>query len=161
MMLSILFKRTAILMASFYLSGCAPAIITAVSGRYDEVTISTEPYNVGIYDEGGNLLARSPAKLTFARKEQPILNLHKEGFQDTTITLKRGINGLVFISIMPALTVGALSLQGAPDKKNFVQQFLIASSMNLILFHLPDYVLGGAWDHRERVDVLMKKEESE
>jgi len=61
MMLPILFKRTAILMASFYLSGCAPAMTTAVSGRYDEVIISTEPSNVQIYDKGGNLLARSPA----------------------------------------------------------------------------------------------------
>ena len=167
MVLPILFKRTAILMATIYLSGCAPAMTTAVSGRYDEVIISTEPSNVGIYDERGTLLARSPAKLTFERKEQPILNLYKEGFHDTTITLKRGINPLVPISILPALTLGALSFPGAPDGESFGRWslfwkwFLIASSMNLIWFHLPDHVLGGAWDHKERVDVLMKEEESE
>ena len=161
MMLPILFKRTAILMASLYLSGCAPAMTTAVSGRYDEVIISTEPSNVQIYDKGGNLLARSPAKLTIARTSRPTLHLSKAGFRDTTITLKGRFNRLIPLSIVPALTVGALSLQGAPDKENLGQWFLIASSMNLLWSHLPDYFLGGAWDHKERVDVQMTKEASD
>lgn len=161
MMLPILFKRTAILMATFYLSGCAPAMTTVVSGRYDEVIISTEPSNVQIYDKGGNLLARSPAKLTFARMSQPTLYMSKAGFRDTTITLKGRFNRLIPLSIVPALAVGAASFQGSPDGKNFGKWFLIASSMNLLWSHLPDYFLGGAWDHKERVDVLMKKEESE
>jgi len=137
-----------------------------VSGRYDEVIISTEPSNVGIYDEGGTLLARSPAKLTFARKDQPIFNLRKEGFQDTTITLKRGINLLVVpLSILPAFAFAAITYPG--DGENFGgwlrfgKWVLKNSSRELIRSHLPDYVLGGAWDHKERVDVLMKKKESE
>ena len=105
-MLPILFKRTAILMASLYFSGCAPAMTTAVSGRYDEVIISTEPSNVQIYDKGGNLLARSPAKLTLARMSQPTLYLSKAGFRDTTITLKGRFNRLIPLSIVPAPTVG-------------------------------------------------------
>ena len=31
----------------------------------------------------------------------------------------------------------------------------------LVANHLPDYFLGGAWDHRKQIDVSMEKEEAE
>ena len=86
-MLSRLFRVIAVGIAASHLMGCdAPALTTVVSGRYDEVIVSTTPSNVSIYDEGGTRLALSPAKLTIARKDQPVLHLRKDGFQDTTTT---------------------------------------------------------------------------
>ena len=31
----------------------------------------------------------------------------------------------------------------------------------LVANHLPDYFLGGTWDHRKQIDVSMEKEEAE
>jgi len=161
-MLPRLFRVIVVGIAASHLMGCgAPALTTVVSGRYDEVIVSTTPSNVSIYDEGGTRLTLSPAKLAIARKDQPTLYLRKDGFQDTTILLKRRVNRLVPLSIMPALVTGGMSFQGSPDGKHFLQWFLFASSINLIWFHLPDYFLGGAWDHKKEIDVLMTKEEAE
>ena len=161
-MLPRLFRVIAVGIAASHLMGCgAPALTTVVSGRYDEVIVSTTPSNASIYDESGTRLALSPAKLTIARKDQPTLHLRKDGFQDTTIVLKRRVNRLVPLSIMPALATGFLSFQGSPDGQNFVPWFLFASAMNLTWSHLPDYFLGGAWDHKKEIDVLMTKEDAE
>ena len=162
-MLPRLFRVIAVAIAASHLMGCVPtaALTTVVSGRYDEVIVSTTPSNVSIYDEGGTRLALSPAKLTIARKDQPTLHLRKDGFQDTTIVLKKRVNRLVPLSIMPALATGFWSFQGSPDGQNFLPWFLFASAMNLTWSHLPDYFLGGAWDHKKEIDVLMTKEEAE
>ena len=161
-MLPRLFRVIAVGITASHLMGCgAPALTTVVSGRYDEVIVSTTPSNVSIYDEGGTRLALSPAKLTIARKDQPTLHLRKNGFQDTTILLKRRVNRLVPLSFMPAMVVGGLSFQGSPDGKNFLPWFLFASAMNLTWSHTPDYILGGAWDHKKEIDVLMKKKEAD
>jgi len=159
-MLPRLFRVIAVGIVISHLTGCA-ALTTVVSGRYDEVIVSTTPPNVNIYDDSGTRLARSPAKLTIARRDQPTLHLRKDGFQDTTIVIKRRLNRLVPLSIMPALVVGAGSFQGSPDGKHFFRWFFFASSVNLIWTHLPDYFLGGAWDHKNGIDVLMKKEEAD
>ena len=162
-MLPRLFQVIAVAIAASHLMGCVStaALTTVVSGRYDEVIVSTTPSNVSIYDEGGTRLARSPAKLTIARKDQPTLHLRKDGFQDTTIVIKRRLNRLVPLSIMPALVVGAGSFQGSPDGQNFLPWFLSASAINLTWSYLPDYFLGGAWDHKKEIDVRMKKETAE
>jgi hypothetical protein len=152
-----LFRVIVVGIAASYLMGCAAAMTTVVSGRYDEVIVSTNPSNVSIYDEDGTRLALSPAKLTIARKDQPTLYLRKNGFQDTAIVIKRHINRLIPISLANALVVGGLSFQGSPDGKNFLPWFLVASSINLIWAHLPDYFLGGAWDHQKEIEILMKK----
>ena len=145
-----------------HLAGCAiPAMTTVLSGRYDEVIISTTPSNVTIYDGAGKPLAITPAKLTIARKDQPALHLRKDGYQDTTILLKRRLNRLVPISFIPAMVIGGLSFQGSPDGKYFLPWFVFASATNLIWSHLPDYFLGGAWDHKRQLDVSMEKEEAD
>ena len=82
-----LFRVIVVGIAASYLMGCAAAMTTVVSGRYDEVIVSTNPSNVSIYDEDGTRLALSPAKLTIARKDQPTLYLRKNGFQDTAIVI--------------------------------------------------------------------------
>ena len=157
-MLPRLFRVIAVGIAASHLMGCA--LTTVVSGRYDEIIVSTTPSNVSIYDEGGTRLALSPAKLTIARKDQPTLHLRRDGFQDTTIVLKRRVNRLLPLSIMPALATG-MSFQGSPDGQKFLPWFLFASAMDLTWSHLPDYFLGGAWDHEKQIDVLMKKEEAD
>ncbi len=144
------------------LLGCtAPALTTVFSGRYDEVIVSTTPSNVRIYDEDGTQLALSPAKLTIARKDQPTLYMRKDGFQDTAIVVKRRVNRLLPLSIIPALVVGGMSFQGSPDGQGFLPWFLFASAMNLTWSHLPDYFLGGAWDYKKEIDVRMTKETAE
>ena len=65
--------------------GCA----TMVTGRYNEITFSTNPRNATILDESGNVLAVTPAKLTIKKNEQPILRFVKDGFQDTTVVVSR------------------------------------------------------------------------
>ena len=160
-MLAISYRVIAVGVVASHLMGCgAPALTTVVSGRYDEVIVSTTPSNVSIYDEGGTRLALSPAKLTIARKDQPTLQLRKDGFQDTTIVLKRRVNRLVPLSIIQALVIG-MSFQGSPDGQNFLPWFLFASAINLTWSHLPDYCLGGAWDHKKEIDVRMTKETAE
>ena len=160
-MLPRLFRVIAVGITASHLMGCSvPALTTVVSGRYDEVIVSTTPSKVSIYDDRGKRLALSPAKLTIARKDQPTLYLRKDGFQDTTIILERRVNRLVPLSIMPALVVGAGSFQGSPDGENFLQWFLIASAINLTWSHLPDYFLGGSWDHKKEIDVRMAEETS-
>ena len=94
-MLPRLFRVIAVGIAASHLMGCGvPALTTVVSGRNDEVIVSTTPSNVSIYDGDGTPLAITPAKLTIARKDQPVLHLRKDGFQDTTILLKRRVNRL-------------------------------------------------------------------
>ena len=161
-MLAISYRVIAVGVVASHLMGCgAPALTTVVSGSYDEVIVSTTPSNVSIYDEGGTRLALSPAKLTIARKDQPTLQLRKDGFQDTTIVLKRRVNRLVPLSIIQALVIGGMSFQGSPDGQNFLPWFLFASAINLTWSHLPDYFLGGAWDHKKEIDVRMTKETAE
>jgi hypothetical protein len=62
---------------------------------------------------------------------------------------------------MPALATGFMSFQESPDGQKFLPWFLSASAMNLTWSYLPDYFLGGAWDHKKEIDVLMTKEEAE
>ncbi len=153
-----LFQLIALGITASHLMGCGvTALTTVVSGRYDEVIVSTTPFDVGIYDEGGMRLAVSPAKLTIARKDQPKLYLRKDGFQDTAIVVKRRVNRLVPLSLMPALATGFFSLP--PDGVNSWHWVLFASAMNLTFSHLPDYFLGGAWDHKQEIEVLMIQQE--
>ncbi len=137
----------------------APALTTILSGRHDEVIISTTPERVSIYDSAGKLLAITPAKVTIARKDSPLLYLHRDGFRDTTLLLKPRLNRLLPVSIVPAVVVGGLSFQGAPDGKNFLPWLVVASTLNLIWCHLPDYFLGGAYDHKKEIAVVMQKED--
>ena len=160
-MLPRLFRVIAVGITASHLMGCsAPALTTVVSGRYDEVIVSTTPSKVSIYDDRGKRLALSPAKLTIARKDQPTLYLRKDGFQDTTIILKPRLNRLLLLPIMPAMYVGYMSFQ-ISDGMNSGPWFLYASAMNLFFFTLPDFILGGALDHKKEIDVLMTKEEAE
>jgi hypothetical protein len=145
------------LSTSLFVACGVPALTTAVAGRHDEVIVATTPSGVSIYDENGKQLALSPAKLTIARKQQPTFYLRKHGFQDTVIVVKRRINPKVSLSIVPAVVIGGMSYQGAPDGQNFLPWFLFATAVNLVPLHLPDYFLGGAWDHDDMIAVSMKK----
>jgi hypothetical protein len=71
--------------------------------------------------------------------------------------VKRRVNRLVPLSLMPALATGFFSLP--PDGVNSWHWVLFASAMNLTFFHLPDYFLGGAWDHKQEIEVLMIQQE--
>lgn len=57
------------------------------------------------------------------------------------------------------MIVGGLSFQGSPGGKNFLPWLVVASTLNIIWFHLPDYFLGGAYDHKKEIAVIMQKEE--
>ena len=157
------YRVIAVGVVASHLVGCgAPALTTVVSGRYDEVIISTTPSNVSIYDEIGARLAVSPAKLTIARKNQPPLQLRKNGFQDTTIILKRRVNRLIPLSFITPMVGGALiSALKSSDGQLSWWWFLGGSAIHLTWCHLPDYFLGGAWDHKREIDVLMKKKEAD
>ena len=133
----------------------APALTTVLSGRKDEVIISTTPERVSVYDRTGKLLVITPAKVTISRKDNPLLHLRKNGFRDTTILLKHRLNRLLPASIVPAVIVGGLSFQGSPDGKNFLPWLVVASTLNLIWFHLPDYFLVGAYDHKKEIAVII------
>ena len=70
-------------------------------------------------------------------------------------------------SILVSLIGGGLSY-GIADKGE-VNNPLVEYGTLLPLFvgtwlvanHLPDYFLGGAWDHRKQIDVSMEKEEAD
>jgi hypothetical protein len=142
-----------------YLAGCA----SIISGRYDDVIITTNPANAEIYDQSGadavKLVGITPAKLTISRKAQPILLLRKDGFQDSTVVIKRRINPLISISIAPAMlfAIPQSFLVEDPASRGLV--WMGFTFFNLIFTLLPDYSLGGAWEHKTQDDVSLEKEE--
>ena len=159
-MIPALFRSMFIGAVMVYLAGCA----SIIAGRYDDVIIITNPPNAEIYDQSGadavKLLGITPAKLTISRNAQPVLLLRKDGFQDSTVVLKRRINPLISISIAPAILLGGVwSLLEDDPASRGTEKWMRFTFFNLLYMHLPDYFLGGAWEHNTQIDVSLEKEE--
>ena len=70
---------------------------TMLTGRYNEVAISTNPPNARILNESGKLLGLHRPNLPDSKKEQPIFRLVHEVFKDTTFVLKKRPNSFYVV----------------------------------------------------------------
>ena len=116
---------------------------TMLTGRYNEVAISTNPPNARILNESGKLLGVTPTKFTIRKKDQPIFRLVHENFKDTTIVLKKRPNSFYVVqSIGWYFWYTAVSEGYTPlDWAKFVGKYGISC-------YVGDRILGGAWEHK-------------
>ena len=140
--------------------GCA----TMMTGRYNEITISTNPSNAKIIDDSGKVLAFTPAKLTFRKNEQPKLRFVKEGFQDSSVVLKRSLR---LYPIAQMLFWTGWYFVVPADGKTPLKWAKIGAIYGGA-FYIADLLLGGAWtyrpdyrpgqlDSKKKLNIQMKK----
>ena len=122
--------------------GCA----TMMTGRYNEITISTSPTNATIFDDSGNILAVTPAKLTIKKNKQPMLRFVKEGFHDSTVVLKRS-HSRIYLA-QAAMWMGWYFVVPADGKTPLL--WAAVGGLYGGAFYIVDRMLGGAWVHKQR-----------
>lgn len=115
-----------------------------MTGRYNEIMISTNPSNAKIIDEAGKILAVTPAKLTIKKNEQPKLRFVKEGFQDSSVVLKRSLQ--LYPIAQMAFWTGWYFVVPADGKTplNWAKFGAICGGA----FYIADLLLGGAWVYK-------------
>ena len=135
-----------------------------MTGRYNEIMISTNPINAKILDESGKVLAVTPAKLTIKKNEQPKLRFVKEGFQDSSVVLKRSLR-LYPIAQMLFWTQWYFMVPA--DGKTPLKWAAVGGIYGGACY-IADLLLGGAWtyrpdyrsgqlDSKKKLNIQMKK----
>ena len=149
-----------------FLTGQIMGCATMVTGRYNEITISTNPTNATILDESGNVLAVTPAKLTIKKNEQPMLRFVKDGFQDTTLVVSRRPS--LFYVMQMAMWTGWYFVNPADGKTPL--NWAAAGGLYGGVFYMIDRILGGAWEYKpeyrtgklgnkKKIEIQMKKQQ--
>ena len=117
---------------------------TMMTGRYNEITISTNPSNAKIIDDSGKVLAVTPAKLTIKKTKQPKLRFIKEGFHDSSIVIQRSLS--LFPIAQMASWASWYFVVPADGKTplNWAKFGAIYGGA----FYIADLLLGGAWVYK-------------
>lgn len=98
-------------------SGCA----TIMTGTFQGVKIESNPSGADVF-VNGDLAGTTPCKVNLDQDTDPYVVLKKEGYADTRIYLKKGMNGWLvldmFTGIVPGLIVDAGAGAGHSFREN-------------------------------------------
>lgn len=115
-----------VLLLMVVLCGCA----TIINGTTQEVSISTTPQGASVKTTD-NATCTTPCKLELARKQDHILNISKEGYEETNLTLQHVLSGAVAGNII----LGGLIGWGV-DAASGAQYRLVPETVTVDLKHL-------------------------
>lgn len=123
----------AVLLVGPAVSGCA----TIVDGRYQEVTILSEPTGAEVVTEYGTSLGTTPLAVSLSRKDAGNLVLKYPGIEDTQFTPGKRANGWIwgnlFLGLVPGFIVDAATGAATSfDQPQYVVDLGIDSAGNSV-----------------------------
>lgn len=121
-------------------NGCA----TIMTGTFQGTEIDSEPSGAAVF-VNGDLAGTTPCEVDLDQDTDPYIVLKKEGYADTRVTLKKGVNGWlvlnVFTGLVPGLIVDAWAGAGKSFNEDDICVPLLLKGEKQMRFYDGDVVL--------------------